>query len=304
MRDQRAMPPQYSALTEYICLEARGTDAGAFLHAQLSQAVDSMAPERAPLAGWHDARGRVRGLLRVLRLPERWLLVTARDGAPQLLERLRMFILRSAVKLDVATDLEMGAVLGADRPWLAAHGLPADVASGTCVAGAGLQWIAVGQSYWQVLGSRAALDALASSLPTAPADAAALAEIGLGLPLVTAGLADRYVAQMLNLDALGALAFDKGCYPGQEVIARVHNLGDVKKRVRRYTAGASTPVGAAVLDDRGAAVGEVVRSAASGSASQLLAVIEHTAADGPLTSGGAPLVERPLPFDIPRNRLG
>jgi folate-binding Fe-S cluster repair protein YgfZ len=108
---------------------------------------------------------------------------------------------------------------------------------------------------------------------------------------------------MLNLDALGALAFDKGCYPGQEVIARVHNLGDVKRRLRRYAADAlAPPVGTAVLDDRGAAVGEVVRSAASVSAAQLLAVVEHTAADGPLTCGGAPLAELPLPFTIPHGR--
>jgi len=296
------MPPQYSALTEYLCLEARGADAGAFLHAQLSQAVDSGAPGRAPLAGWHDARGRVRGLLRVLHLPERWLLVTARDGAPQLLQRLTMFILRSAVKLEVAADVEVAAVLGAEPPWLTARGLPGDATAGTRIARANLHWICVGQGYWHVLGLRAGLDSLAESLPSAPTEAAALAEIGLGLPLVTAGLADRYIAQMLNLDALGALAFDKGCYPGQEVIARVHNLGDVKRRLRRYAADApAPPVDTAVLDDRGAAVGEVVRNATSGARAEVLAVVEHMAADRPLTSGGSPLAPLPLPFKIPRN---
>jgi len=297
------MSPQYSALPDYLCLEARGTDADAFLHGQLSQALASLAPDRAPLAGWHDARGRVRALLRVLHLPERWLLVTPRDGAEQLLKRLRMFVLRSAVTLDVATDIEVAAIVGADRAWLEARGLPGDEAPGACVAVGDLHWIYVGQSYWYVLGSQAAQGSLAAALPAAPADATALAEIGLGLPVVTADLADRYVAQMLNLDTLDALAFDKGCYAGQEVIARVHNLGDVKRRLRRYaTDRAAPPAGTAVLDEQGAAVGEVVRSATTASAGQLLAVVEHTATGGPLTSGGAALAELPLPFTIPRQR--
>jgi folate-binding Fe-S cluster repair protein YgfZ len=149
------MSPQYSAPTEYLCLEARGADAGAFLHAQLSQALDSLAPGRAPLAGWHDARGRVRALLRVVRLPERWLLVTPRDGAEPLLKRLKMFVLRSAVTLAVATDVDVAAVLGADRAWLEARGLPGDAASGTRVAVGDLDWVYLGQGHRHVLGSRA-----------------------------------------------------------------------------------------------------------------------------------------------------
>lgn len=291
------MSPQYSALTDYLCLQVRGAEAGAFLHAQLSQALGSLAPGRAPLAGWHDARGRVRALLRVVQLPERWLLLTPRDGAEQLLKRLKMFVLRSAVTLDVATDVEVAAVLGAERAWLKTQGLTADAAPAACLTVGQLHWVHVGGGYWQVLGSRAALGSLAASLPAAPAGAAALAEIGLGLPAITAELADRYVAQMLNLDTLGALAFDKGCYPGQEIIARVHNLGDVKRRLRRYAASGSAPaVGAAILETQGGtAVGEVVRSAAAQSGSELLAVVEHAATRAPLTCDGNLLAELPLP---------
>jgi folate-binding protein YgfZ len=190
---------------------------------------------------------------------------------------------------------------GADREWLEARGLPADAAAGTCVTLGDLQWIYAGRSYWQVLGPAAALGALAASLPAAPTGAAELAEIGLGLPVITATLADRYIAQMLNFDALDALAFDKGCYPGQEVIARVHHLGDVKRRVRRYaTDRKAPPVGTAVLNGQGTTVGEVVRSAATASAGEVLAVVEHTATGKPLTSDGAALAELPLPFTIPR----
>jgi len=70
---------------------------------------------------------------------------------------------------------------------------------------------------------------------------AALAEIELGIPAITPALAERFVAQMLNLDGLDAVSFDKGCYPGQEIIARIHNLGGVKRRARRYAAPVAPP---------------------------------------------------------------
>jgi folate-binding protein YgfZ len=159
----------------------------------------------------------------------------------------------------------------------------------------------VGAGYWQVLGARSAVESAAPELQRSPPAAAALAEIRLGLPAVTPALADRFVAQMLNLDALGAIAFDKGCYPGQEIVARVHNLGDVKRRVRRYAAAGPPPaVGAAVTTQRGEVAGEVVRSAPSGAGCEALAVVEHAAADDPLAVAGMPLRELPLPFAVPR----
>ena len=88
--------------------------------------------------------------------------------------------------------------------------------------------------------------------------AAALAEIRLGIPAITPAVAERFVAQMLNLDELGAVSFDKGCYPGQEVIARVHNLGGVKRRARRYAAPAAPPAPGAPVLAADAQVGEVV----------------------------------------------
>ncbi len=291
------------ALTDHVCIEARGPDAGAFLMAQLSQTLTPGLLARAPLAGWHDARGRVRALLRVWPLPDRWLLGTPREGAEQLLARLKMFVLRAAVQLAIADDVEIAAIVNADPDWLARCKLPASPASGTLVTRGDVRWLCVGPDYWQALGPRNLLATLAPELPRAPPEAATLAEIGLGLPAITPPLVDRFVAQMLNLDRLGALAFDKGCYPGQEVIARVQHLGNVKRRARRYAAPIHTAVavGTAVLTDEGAAVGEVVRSAPAATGCELLAVVDHTASDRKLTAGGVVLQELPLPFPVPRD---
>jgi|SRR6185503_2365093 len=296
------MALQHAALLDTVCLEARGADAAAFLHAQLSRVVADLDPDVAPLAAWADPRGRVRALVRVVRLPERWLLVTPRDGADELLKKLGMFVLRSKVTLARADDIHVTALLDDDDEWLAATGVRSvDELPNRLVRRDDLTFVRVGPSYWQALGTPARLVSQTAGMKEASAGEAALAEIQLGIPAVTAAVADRFVAQMLNLDVLDAVSFDKGCYPGQEVIARVHNLGGVKRRARRYGSPADLPaVGAAVLA-AGAQVGEVVRSAPARSGCELLAVVDHSAADLPLTCAGAPLAELPLPFAVPRD---
>jgi folate-binding protein YgfZ len=291
--------PTFSALTESTLIEVRGAEAAAFLNAQLSRGVVPGALEHAPLAGWLDARGRVRALLRVWQEQDRWLLETPRDGVDELLKRLRMFVLRSAVTLRIADDLALGAVLDPAPDWLAARGLSAATEPGTVITQGTARWLCIAPGYWQLLGPGAAVADVARELPRAPAGAAASAEIRLGLPAIVPPLVDKFVAQMLNLDLLGATIFDKGCYPGQEIVARVHNLGDVKRRARRYAASSAPPgIGATVNAPGGEAVGEVVRSAESSSGCELLAVVDHAAADGPLAIAGAALRELPLPFAI------
>jgi folate-binding protein YgfZ len=295
------MPLQRATLHDTVCLEARGPDAEAFLHAQLARAVAGLDPAAAPLAAWADPRGRVRAIVRACRLPERWLLVTPSDGADELLKKLRMFVLRSKVTLARAADLAVGALLGDGDEWLAARAIAASTPPNRLVRHGDSALIRVSASYWQTVGRADALRSLTAELEETSASAAALAEIALGLPAITAALTERYVAQMLNLDVLDAVSFDKGCYPGQEVIARVHNLGGVKRRARRYSAPLDPPaVGTPVLA-AGAEVGEVVRSAPTRGGCELLAVVEHAAAGSPLTCGGAPLEELPLPFAVPRD---
>jgi tRNA-modifying protein YgfZ len=295
------VPLQYVALNDRVCIEVQGADAAAFLHNQLSQALLDLDPAEAPLAAWADARGRIRALLRVCRLPERWLLATPRHGALELVSKLRLFVLRSKVTLAPATGVEVGALLGDAGTQLAPYEIAPDLQPNRCVRRDELSFIRVAERYWQVQGAPAALARLAATLEPADETAAALAEIRLGLPAIVPETAERYVAQMLNLDVLGAVSFHKGCYPGQEIIARVQNLGGVKRRARLYAAPSPPPpVGAPVLSGAQTA-GEVLRSAPAGSGSELLAVVEHASSSAPLTCGGAPLRELPLPFTVPRD---
>ncbi len=295
------MALQYAALRDTVCLEARGADAATFLHAQLSRAVANLDPSRAPLAAWADARGRVRAIFRVCRASERWLLVTPRDGADELLRKLRMFVLRAKVTLARADDVGVAALLGDGDEWLAARGFTTDVPPNQAVHSDTLSLLRVGASYWLALGAADALLSFTAGLEETSAAEATLAEIALGIPAIVPALAERYVAQMLNLDELDAVSFDKGCYPGQEIIARVHNLGGVKRRARRYAGPTEPPALGTPVLAADTQVGEVVRSAASRTRCELLAVVENSAVDLPLTCAGLPLAKLPLPFAVPRD---
>jgi tRNA-modifying protein YgfZ len=295
------MPLSYAALDKRACIEVRGADAAAFLHGQLTRAVLSLDGADAPLAGWADARGRIRALFRILKLPERWLLVTPNDGADAIVKKLRMFVLRSKVEIELATDVAIGAVLG-DAASLLDPGAAAATPTNRAVRRDEVYFVRIGGSYWQAIGAPAALRSLAAPLPTAAEAAAERAEIELGIPEITPRTTERFVAQMLNLDGLGAISFDKGCYPGQEIIARVNNLGGVKRRARRYATPAAPPApGTPVLAAGPQEAGEVICSAAAVRGCELLAVIDHAAADLKLTCNGAPLLELELPFEVPRD---
>lgn len=298
------MPLCHSTLQDRVCLEARGPEAAAFLHGQLSHSVLTLEPADAPLAAWADARGRVRAVFRVVQLPERWLLLAPRDGADALLGKLRMYVLRAKVTLARADDVAVLALVGDAADTLERFGVAADTPPNRVVRLGALSLVRIGPRYWQALGAPAEIEALRRESEPAPDAAADLAEIELGIPAIAPPIAERFVAQMLNLDALGAISFDKGCYPGQEIIARVHNLGGVKRRARRYAlrdAAVEPAPGATVLGENAQTAGEVVRAARAAHGYELLAVVDHAAAGGALTCGGAPLTELPLPFAVPRD---
>jgi folate-binding protein YgfZ len=290
---------QYSALSETVCVDVRCADAAAFLHGQLTAAILAIDPAEAPLAAWADARGRVRAVVRVCRLEGRWLLVTPRDGAADLVKKLRMFVLRSKVTVALAEDVAVAALLGHADDVLARNGVRSDVEPNRTVRHKDLCFVRVGEAYWLVLGPVPALHELGATLDAASDAAAALAEIRLGIPAIAPAIAERFVAQMLNLDELGAISFDKGCYPGQEIVARVHNLGGVKRRARRYAMRAAAPAAATLVESGEHIVGEVVRAAPTDSGCELLAVVDHAAVGTALTCAGAALVELPLPFAVP-----
>jgi folate-binding protein YgfZ len=141
-----------------------------------------------------------------------------------------------------------------------------------------------------------------SALETDSADADwRLADIRAGLPQVLPETHESFVAQMLNLDIVGGISLTKGCYTGQEIIARTHYRGAIKRRMLHFAANcAPPPPGTRVLEGE-AAAGEVVDAAATDSGCELLAVVSLAQKDAALTLAGpfgAALQRVPLPYAI------
>jgi len=232
-------------------LRVRGRDVISFLQGQLSNDLTQLVPERSLPAAYHNPQGRVLALVRLFEpAPGEVLALMPRELVTQVANRLRTFVLRSKVELadeSLAWRIE-GLIAGAPEPARSAAlrlaplappfaaNLPAAMAA---VARLGQSFaLRVGErpARWLILSPAASPHgepALARCARAAPQLWQRLA-IENGEPQVYAATSGEFVAQMLNLDVLGAIAFDKGCYTGQEVIARAHYRGRVKRRLQRF----------------------------------------------------------------------
>lgn len=222
---------------------ARGPDARRFLNGQLSRDVLRLQADRVELAGLHNPQGRTLALVRLVPLGESDVaLVLPRELAADVATRLSRFVLRA--RLRVADESDAWRLLGSWPGQGPTAGLPEPapaVGSATHVADL---------HAWRHAGDGRILQLVPSAGPVAPGNAGEAgavawlaADVAAGLPQVRAATAGAFVAQMLNLDVLGGISFDKGCYTGQEVIARAHYRGRVKRRLQRFASRGTAPPG-------------------------------------------------------------
>ncbi len=208
-------------LSRYGLLSVQGADAREFLHAQLTNDIRSLSPERAALAGWCSAKGRLLATFLVIPAPQGFLLQLARDLAPTIAKRLSMFVLRSKVKIADESDawVQFGVWNATDHV-------------------ARVSWqedrVTIPMGEKRVL--RLEPSASASAECKGDEETWSLQEIRAGRPLITAATQDQFVPQMVNLETLGGVDFQKGCYPGQEIVARAQYRGQVKRRMVRLPA--------------------------------------------------------------------
>jgi folate-binding protein YgfZ len=231
-------------LTYLGLLRFTGADANTFLQGQVSNDTRPLTGGTPVLAAYSTPQGRVVAVLRLLPHSTGLLALLPRDLVQSTLERLRKYVLRSKVKIEDVS--ETFAVLGLRRDEASALAdLPLPDATHAYVEQNGIGVTQVGHDsdrLW-VVGEAAVLTAaglsLTQAVDPAPADATTaenawrLADIRAGLPQVYAATQEQFVAQMLNLDLIDGISFTKGCYTGQEIIARTQHLGRIKRRLFR-----------------------------------------------------------------------
>lgn len=249
-------------LTHLALIQAAGPDAAAFLQGQLSNDVRKPGPTRAQLSSCNSPRGRMLAVVHLLRRDETFLIELHRGLLDPVLKRLKMFVLRSKVTLSELADHALLGLAGPDAPEVLADlGLPAPAAALDCAWSADVCVTRrIGElPRFTLLAPRAAdlAQRLAARAQAGGADDWKRLEIEAGVPTVYPETQDRFVAQMCNLDTLGGISFDKGCYTGQEVIARVHYRGAVKRRMTMQLLDGSPPAPGTKLES-----GEVVDAVA------------------------------------------
>jgi len=220
-------------------IRVRGADRDAFLQGQLSSDIRELTPSRGQLASYSTPKGRVLAIFTAIRSGDDIWLETSRSLLAPTLKRLRMFVMRSKVTLDDAgTDVISIGVAGpnADRVLEAASLV---VPSVLCLCGE-VDGVVVmrrrgPQHRYSLHGSAERLAALwpklAAHARPVGTQAWQLTDILAGFPALHPETSEQHVAQMMNLDQLDGISFTKGCYPGQEIVARLHYLGNLKRRM-------------------------------------------------------------------------
>jgi tRNA-modifying protein YgfZ len=255
-------------------IEISGSDALAFAQAQLSSDVASLAVGAWQWSAWLTAQGRTRAVFALLRIASDQLLLWLPLGdARTTSEGLSRFVLRAKAKLAVVDGFSVHALDAQElmpSPFaVALH------ANGHAIAMPGAQ----PRVAWLGPTNTALVD-------LAMLSAWRLADIDARLPWIAVATRDEFVPQALDLDTLGAVRFDKGCYPGQEIAARLHFRGGNKQRLQRIalTGEADVQPGLAIVGAAGTAGTVLYAALSSASRSEALAVITESALASSLAS--------------------
>lgn len=226
-------------------ISVQGADATAFLHGQFTTDITGLAPGRACLSAWCDAKGRAIATFILARQNEAFLLLAPDDIKETFVKRLKMFVLRADVTIADAEE--------EDIPQF-------------------------------------------PHLPGTDGDLSETALIRQGIPLLHPGTSGRFLPQELNLDKLDAVSFTKGCYPGQEIIARLRYRGAVKRRLCHAITDNSTLLapGAGLLPEgEEQNIGTVINSAITGKDQELLIILDRPFIEfGQVVAKGFP--DRPI----------
>ncbi len=280
-------------LTHLGVVSASGRDAKPFLQAQLTSDLEEIGPERAGFSGYCSPKGRLIAIPLLLLADQAYLLVVPRAMAPSLASRLRRFVLRAQVNIEDASDrLAMIGTIASQA--IEANGIPGHgirpefqvVRSGedlsVSLPGSRVLWLCRPEQ------APARWRRLADDAVPAGRGAWDLAAVRAGLAEIVPATQEAFLPQMLGLEQVGAVSFTKGCYPGQEIVARARYLGDLKRRLYRARSAARAAPGDPVFAATGGdAVGQIAAVAPSPDGGfELLAVLLREQAGNRLRIGG------------------
>ncbi len=286
-------PPAHR-LAQFGSILITGTDAREYLQGQLSSDISRLTPQRAELASCNSSQGRVQAVLWMIERSDALVLILPTSMIDITLARLRKYVLRAKVKIESGS--ERFAAYAATGASLAGPSIAESI-------GSHVEHGAISAIRWPGANRLLMLAPIDASAEPDPAVEQAWRrdDIRAGLPQVYPESHELFVAQMLNIDLLGGISFEKGCYTGQEIIARAHYRGTVKRRMFRFRADCPAPAPATrvVVDDTHA--GDIVDAIATPDGCELLAVVSLAQLGSQLSLAdipGSSLARMELPYAV------
>ena len=267
------------ALPDHHLVTLRGRDAAAFAQAQFMSDVAALADGDWQWSGWLTPKGRVIALFALLKADAETIALVLHDVDPaQFAAQLQRFVFRSKLAIEtgelaVGGSFDAHAVASGARAAMAPDGFAFDFGGD---GGARTLWAGFGLDAVEDVDARARWAAF---------------DLTHGLPRLEESQIEKWTPQQLSLERLRAYSVKKGCYPGQEIVARTHFLGQAKRGLALFECDAPLAAGQQVMDgDR--ALGTIASAVASGEQHLALAVLPLDAATAAAAVDGQPL--RPL----------
>jgi folate-binding protein YgfZ len=296
--------PQSGRLRHLGVLRFTGPDSLSFLQGQVSNDTRRLTEGAPVLAAYSSPQGRVLSVMHLLPHSTGVVAILPRELVSPTLERLRKFVLRAKLQMEDAGELlYVSGQHGAQALHSAGLAIPRPDKPYVEQDGIGVALVSRDSDRYWVIGAADELAEHGLAGDIRYADQIEhdwrLADIRAGLPQIYLATGETFVAQMLNLDLLDGISFSKGCYTGQEIIARTQHLGRIKRRLYRLQLpGGDWRIGQPVHLSDGRA-GRLVEVARSGDRFEALAVLNvepaghsgdgESAADAPIAAAGLPL---------------
>ena len=240
MSGQQGMRAAFCELSSSSLISFSGEDAATFLHGQLTSDIAGLRAPATQYAGYCSAKGRLLATFLVWRLEGEILLQLPRVLHDTLQSRLLKYVLRARVKVTDASDrfalFGLAGADAADACVAVLNSTPPQVAHQVVMLETGALTLLPVQRYLLLADVARARDVRVNLEKLAEKRDEGLwqrLDIEAGIPLITPATQEEYVPQMVNLDLIGGVSYTKGCYPGQEIVARTHYLGRLKQRMYR-----------------------------------------------------------------------
>lgn len=265
-------------LNHLAIIEVTGDDASEFLQGQLTCNIKELSESKASIAAFCNPKGRVISTLLIIATQDRFLLILPCSLLDKVLKKLQMYVLRSKVQLgDKSGDL---GLLGLHCPLpmaelnLPTHDFHCCPVSSDCI---GVKLPSSTPRFLCVINSGSDISQSFNGVASGEVDEWRYQDISSGLPWFDLEQSEQHIPQMINIDHLGGISFNKGCYTGQEIIARTHYLGKSKRQLRlaqcagTFSSDANFEIKDAQTEEK---IGEILTLQSFGDNTRMLIVLQ------------------------------